>query len=240
MAHLDGDEIHGYVGQATDVTVRVVTSEAATSFSNLAFTAQDGSISITGLTASDDPGGGAVLVDVALTETVMGTAATGTSAWQLVGDFNADSYVLARGFLRVDPQPTTTSTAWIAPADLEAVYPGEDVSVGFIAHIQALAETVIGTQTVPVTTGLKAEMVELVYRKHRVTNAQADGLTQEAIGGYSYSIAGQNGLGLSNREKRNLRAAVGRSGPFIMQTHRDVVETAPRRTDTDSWLEGAL
>lgn len=239
MAHLDGDEIHAYVGQATDVQVRVITTEDETAFSALVFTAADGTISKSGLTAVNDPAGGAVLVDVALLDTDLTAATQGTTAWQLIGTVTGDSYVIARGFLRVDPQPTTAVTAWIGPADIEAVYPGEDITPGFIGHIQALAETVIGTQTSP-TVGLKAEMVELTYRKWRVTNAQADGLTQEAIGSYSYSIAGSNGLGLSNREKRNLRAAVGRGGPFILQTHRDVIETAPRRTDTDSWLEGAL
>lgn len=238
MAHLEGDEIHAYVGNATDVTVRVVTTEPATSFSALVFTANDGNITKSSLVATDDPGGGAVLVAVPLTDTDL--TAAGTTAWQLVGDVTGDTYVLARGFLRVDPEPVDAVTAWIGPADIDAVYPGEDVSVGFIAHIQALAETVIGTQTVPVVNGLRAEMVELVYRKHRVTNAQADGLTQEAMGSYSYSIAGSNGLGLSNREKRNLRAAVGRGGPFVLTTHRDVVETAPRSSDNDSWLEGAL
>jgi hypothetical protein len=249
MAHLDGDTIHAYQANATDVRVDVATTELAASFSNIAFEAPAAGISKTGLTAVDDADG--IYIDVTLTDTDLDPLGTLTIAaddlpetveWYVSAFFSGEDRILARGYLTIDPNPANTTALWITPADVEAVYPGEDITPGFIEHMQALAEVVIGTQTLPISTGLKATFIEMVYRKSRTTATNADGLTQEAMGGYSYSVAGQPGLGYTRDERRRLRGAAGRSGPQILPTHRDEVETAPRSNDviTGSWLDGAL
>ena len=127
---------------------------------------------------------------------------------------------------------------WIDPSDVQAVYPDSDPSVALISHIQGLAEISIGEQGT-VSAGLKAVMVDMVRRFELATTTDTN-LSQETIGGYSYSIRSQPGAGLTNHEKRRLRSAVGRGGFQIQPTTRGEVETPPRTLgDLGEWLEDA-
>lgn len=128
--------------------------------------------------------------------------------------------------------------AWITPADVEAVYQDAHPSVALCQHVQGLAEITIG-QREEVSAGLKAVMVDMV-RRFELASSTDTNLSQETIGGYSYSIRSQPGAGLTNHEKRRLRSAVGLGGFQIQPTTRGEVETPPRSISRlDDWLEDA-
>ena len=70
--------------------------------------------------------------------------------------------------------------AWIEPADIVAVFPTDASTEGLIAHVQALAEVVIGEQTEPVTSQLAAVMVQITHRFYLATDADGN-IVQETL-----------------------------------------------------------
>lgn len=126
---------------------------------------------------------------------------------------------------------------WITPLNVANVYPDCDPSEAFIEHVQGLAEAVIGVQEEPVSARLKAVMVEIVYRLSRAAVQNPDGVVQESIGGYSYTVGSQSGLGLSDAEKRNLRLAAGVGDLSVVSTTRGTVEMADRWDDERHWAD---
>ena len=109
---------------------------------------------------------------------------------------------------------------WVTPEDVVAVYPDSAASFEFVEHVQGLAEAVIGSQTEPVSARLKAAMVEVVYRLDRARQQNPDGLTQESLGAYSYTVGSQSGLGLSLADERRLRSAAGIGDLAVVSTTR--------------------
>lgn len=123
--------------------------------------------------------------------------------------------------------------AWIEPAAVELLLRtdlSEDPYIeGFIDHVQGLAEIEVGTQDEP-SAGLQAVFAEIVARKYQasldaVTNPT--GVSQESIGGYSWSRFTAVGMGLTDAEKKALRKAAGISGIWVQPiTRGDQLETA--------------
>ena len=110
---------------------------------------------------------------------------------------------------------------WIDTSDVEIVYPTSNPSIMLVAHVQRLAEAVIGPQDTP-TDALKGVMVEIVHR-FAAAAAEDPNVQQESLG--SWSQTRRVGLGLTDREKGELRTAVGKGGLWTQQTTRDDVET---------------
>lgn len=122
--------------------------------------------------------------------------------------------------------------AWITPGDVIAVYPSVSPSQALCDHVQGLAESVIGSQTEPVSTRLKAVMVDIVARfwsKSQAAATSPAGYQRERIDDYEYEMpdgAGGIGLGLTDAEKEALLLAVGRSILGSIGTTRGSVEMA--------------
>lgn len=114
---------------------------------------------------------------------------------------------------------------WITPTDIETVY-GAAVTEGFIAHVQALAESCIGTQET-VSDQLKAAFVDVVYRKHLAATENPSGMSSEMLGAYQYQQPNSPGLGLTKNDCRLLKKAVGRMGLWVLPTTRGQLETPP-------------
>lgn len=118
--------------------------------------------------------------------------------------------------------------SWITPADVAAVYPDADVAPGFIAHIQGLAEVCTGTQDEPIGNKLKSAFVEVVYRR---SLAPDDNVQSETLGPYSQTRAVGAGQGITNRECRDLKKAVGKSTVGVLGVGAGPLETPPIHPD---------
>lgn len=143
--------------------------------------------------------------------------------------------------------------AWITPEEVTAVFPDlatedTDYIQALIDQVQGLAEVIIGAQATP-SAGLKATMNQIVvrfWRGNKAATANPSGHQSESVEDYSYSdptggsFSQASGLGLTDREKKALRSAVGRTGLWVQPTTRGNVETAPRQNDADEWVEGGL
>lgn len=121
--------------------------------------------------------------------------------------------------------------AWIEPEAISNLL-GDTFDEGLtdfvIDHAQALAEIEIGEQDTP-TSRVKAVMVGIVIRMLRSfeeARTNPSGITQEALGAYSYSVSSVAGLGLTNAEKRQLRKAAGLSQLGVVRITRGGLETA--------------
>lgn len=192
--------------------------------------------------AEVDPFDDAWPVEIALTDGALPVEADwqdaewdGQTARLLIADEDPGRYVV---WLRITASPEIPvrragpvylfgdeSDSWITPDDVTDVYPAAIISQGFIDHVQALAEIVVGTQETP-GTKLKAVMVQIA---HRLALAPDDNVQQETLGSYSYSRA-PGGLGLTKHEKKLLRSAVGKFGLAALSMTRGDVET-PGFTD---------
>lgn len=113
-----------------------------------------------------------------------------------------------------------------------------------INHAQALAEVEVGTVAEP-SAGLKAVLAQVVARMWQAgKNAQVNpaAMTMEVAGPFTFqtATAGVAGLGLTNREKDQLKKAAG-SSPFWVQptTRGDILETPPI-TDDESDTTDAI
>ena len=95
---------------------------------------------------------------------------------------------------------------WIDTSDVEIVYPTSNPSIMLVAHVQRLAEAVIGPQDTP-TDALKGVMVEIVHR-FAAAAAEDPNVQQQSLG--SWSQTRRVGLGLTDREKGELRSAAGK------------------------------
>ena len=124
--------------------------------------------------------------------------------------------------------------AWISTDDIAAVYPAADVTPGFIAHMQALAEGCTGTQTEPIGSQLKAVFVELVYRR---SLASDDNVASETLGPFSQTRSVQAGQGITNRECRTLKRAVGKSTVGVLKVGAGNLETPPTHPDDGESIE---
>jgi hypothetical protein len=125
-------------------------------------------------------------------------------------------------------------SAWIAPARIATLLRTEldadEYMVEFIAHVQGLAEVEVGPQEVPVSAGLASTFAEIVTRKYQATldaETNPTGVSQESIGGYSWSRYSVVGMMLTDAEKKALRKAAGVSGMWVQPiTRGDRLETA--------------
>ena len=115
--------------------------------------------------------------------------------------------------------------AWIEPADIVAVFPTDASTEGLIAHVQALAEVVIGEQTEPVTSQLAAVMVQITHRFYLATDADGN-IVQETLGPHSYTRSSTSGFGLTNAERALLKQAIGESVLWVQPFTRGPLETA--------------
>lgn len=93
-----------------------------------------------------------------------------------------------------------------------------------IAHAQGLAEIEVGTQDTP-SSGLKAILAQIVARMWQAgqsANMNPAALQGDVAGPFSYQNpnAGAAGLGLTNREKNDLRKAAGKSGLWVQPLTR--------------------
>lgn len=120
------------------------------------------------------------------------------------------------------------SDNWIEPAEVATLLQtdlGTDSFVGdLIRHAQALAELEVGTQEAP-NARLKALLAQIVARMWQAgKSAQQNpaALQGEWTGpsGYQNPHAGAAGLGLTNRERADLRRAVGLGGLWVQPTSR--------------------
>lgn len=117
--------------------------------------------------------------------------------------------------------------AWITQEDVAAVYPAAgdanaDQFAALIDHVEGLAEVEIGEQSAPIGRPLAAVMVQIVWRIYLAGDTD-DNITQEAIGGYSYTRATIAGFGLTNAEKRQLMKAAGKSSLWVQPITRGEV-----------------
>jgi hypothetical protein len=129
-------------------------------------------------------------------------------------------------------------TAWIT-SEIVGVLVRTDLSADtfiddLIDHVQGLSENEIGEQADP-SNGLKAVFAEIVARKWRAGRAaemNPAGFQSDSAGPYSMSDPGARagvGLGLTDREKQDLRRAVGLGGMWLQPTSRsDRLETSGR------------
>lgn len=104
--------------------------------------------------------------------------------------------------------------------------------IGLIDHAQGLAEVEIGEQEEPVSRRLQSVLANVVARMWQSgQSAQINpaGLQSETTGPHTIQDprAGTAGLGLTDREKDQLRKAVGRTGLWVQPTTRGPLETAP-------------
>lgn len=127
--------------------------------------------------------------------------------------------------------------AWITPDDVIAAYPEADVTPGFIAHIQALAEVCTGVQTEPISSGLKATFVDVVYRKHLAGTTNPEGINMEVLGPYTRQHTAAPGLGLTRTDCRALKKAVGKSTVGVLSVGGGPLETPPIHPDDGESIE---
>lgn len=141
---------------------------------------------------------------------------------------------------------------WITYEDVEPIIQtglSDDPYIeGLIDHVQGLAESVIGDQgSGPLDPGplasVFAEIVARRWRGGKAASSNPAGYQSESVEDYSYSVptgshlAGNAGLGLTKAERKDLKAAVGRTGLWVQPTTRGNVETAPRHhSEIDDWL----
>jgi hypothetical protein len=135
--------------------------------------------------------------------------------------------------------------AWITPHQVSPLVgrdlAGDEWIEQLIGHCQGLAEVEIGVRTEPVPAGLQSVLADIVARFWRATKmaeANPAGFQQDQTGPFMVTApqAGAAGLGLTDREKKLLRKAVGQS-PFWVQplSRADQLETPPiTRVDIDS------
>lgn len=142
--------------------------------------------------------------------------------------------------------------AWITSANVEAILQ-TDLSVdtwidGLIDHCQALAEAIIGEQDTPnsATKAVLSQIVARMWRGGKQASSNPEGFQSASIAEeFSYTVpTGAHidaGLGLTNREKKELRRAAGKQPVwFITQTNEDsMVFGSPHETE-EAWLDGAL
>lgn len=131
--------------------------------------------------------------------------------------------------------------AWITFAAVEPLLDrdlsADDRIEDLIAHAQAKAEIEIGAQTEPVNAGLQAVLAEIVARfwqKSQSAKINPAALQSDTAGPFTIQDpnAGTVGLGLTNREKQELRQAAGKSSFWVQPTSRgDRLETAPIHDD---------
>lgn len=220
MSHIEPDSIHAYQNRAKDLRILVNTTEDHSDFTSLAFEVAD--ITKTDLTPVDHAEG--FTVDLTLTAGELDFDPA-TLWWELTGTFGGEKRTLAQGPLVLDPEPVDTYP-WITPADIAAAYPAaSDVTPGFIAHIQGLAEVVTGTQEAPISNRLKSVFVEIVHRRSLASN---DDISQESIGSYSYTRNVAPGQGLTDRERKDLKRAIGKRSLTVIPTTRGRLETFGR------------
>jgi hypothetical protein len=127
---------------------------------------------------------------------------------------------------------------WIASADVEVIL-HRDLSSdpyidGLISRAQHLAELEVGTQDSP-NDRLKAVLASIVARMWQAGESarmNPAGMQSETSGPFTYQDvnAGVAGLGLTNRERSDLKKAAGISGLWIQPTSR---------SDTDAGIEVA-
>lgn len=130
--------------------------------------------------------------------------------------------------------------AWITPQDVEKIVQldltEDEWITDLITHCQALAEVEIGEQETP-TSRLKAIFAEIVASKWRAGQAaKINPAGEEAEGTGPFSVNHANaraaGLGLTDREIKQLKKAVGQSGLWVQPTTRGGgLETPPIHDD---------
>lgn len=134
--------------------------------------------------------------------------------------------------------------AWITSTDVEPVLQtdlsSDDYIDGLIAHCEALAEGIVGEQDEPVSAQLKAVLAQIVarmWRGGRQAASNPEGFQSASIAEeFSYSVpTGAHidaGLGLTNREKKDLRRAAGVAPVwFITQDNAPAVFGDPLEED---------
>lgn len=132
--------------------------------------------------------------------------------------------------------PVIPGPTWVDPMEV-AVLVGlgrvNDPNIAtIIVHVEGLCELVIGPQELPLSAGLRSVVSQIsarLWRASQAAQASPEGFSQFTIGGASYSnqgTAAAAGLGLTDREKADLRSAVGKSGLWVLSTSRGPVETA--------------
>lgn len=105
-----------------------------------------------------------------------------------------------------------------------------------IDHAQGLAEVEVGAQATP-SNKLKSVLAQIVARMWQAGQSAKQnpaGVGMEVAGPFTvqHTNAGVAGLGLTDREKKLLRQAVGKSGLWVQPTYRDNdLETAGRYND---------
>lgn len=129
--------------------------------------------------------------------------------------------------------------AWITHADVGALVHldlSEDEWIeATIAHAQGLAELEIGEHDDP-SQGLKSTLAQIVARMWQAgesarTNRPANTGGQAGPFAFQNPHAGAAGLGLTEREKKQLRKAVGKGSLFTQPTTRgDQLATPGRRS----------
>ena len=134
--------------------------------------------------------------------------------------------------------------AWIEPEAISDLL-GDTFDEGLvdftIDHAQALAEIEIGEQDEPLPRGLRAVTTQIVIRMLRSfaeARSNPEGLNQETLGAWSYSISAVAGLGLTTAEKKLLRKAAG-LGPSIgvLRMTRGPLETPGPISRSSDWSE---
>jgi hypothetical protein len=101
MAHVPTTDIHAYRLRALELTVDVDTDADAADLSAIVFEAGD--VEKTGLTATD--GGTGVLIEVSLTGADLNMD-SGIYPWECRATIGGQVRTLARGLLRLSPEPT--------------------------------------------------------------------------------------------------------------------------------------
>lgn len=130
--------------------------------------------------------------------------------------------------------------AWIDVDDVEVLLQTDltdDEYIGAtIDHAQTLAEMEVGDQDAP-SKALKSTLVQIVARMWQAgQNARVNpaAMAQDVAGPFSFQSpqAGAAGLGLTNREKAQLKKAVGKGDLWVQPlTRGDTLETAPIAND---------
>jgi hypothetical protein len=131
--------------------------------------------------------------------------------------------------------------AWITTKRVETVVQtdltNDPYVLELIDHAQGLAEAEIGTQDTPsrALQSVFAEIVARMWRAGRAAAANPAGFDSETTGPFAYSASSAavgSGLGLTDREKAQLRAAVGKTGLWVQPlTRNSGLEMAPRSVD---------
>lgn len=110
---------------------------------------------------------------------------------------------------------------WVTPDHIIDAYQTV-IPDGFIAHLQGLAETHIGTHPEP-TLRLQSVFTEIVYRKWSNRDTSTD-LAYATLGPYTEGYRPTAGQGLTDRDIKQLHQAVGTGGVWVLPTTRGPVE----------------